>query len=170
MRGTLRTGKRRHVTGGIIPAYAGNTNASLASMLSARDHPRVCGDHFSPTVGESTKMGSSPRMRGTLILRHHGKANSGIIPAYAGNTRAETTSDYYNWDHPRVCGEHAAVLMLRMVCLGSSPRMRGTPRIHHIGALRGGIIPAYAGNTCVQSTPPPVSRDHPRVCGEHLNV
>ena len=170
MRGTQTHPWHQCSARGIIPADAGNTFHLQWANLLKWDHPRVCGEHSFCAITVRPIRGSSPRMRGTHGLKRRRIIIIGIIPAYAGNTRAETTSDYYNWDHPRVCGEHAAVLMLRMVCLGSSPRMRGTPRIHHIGALRGGIIPAYAGNTCVQSTPPPVSRDHPRVCGEHLNV
>ena len=32
---------------GIIPAYAGNTSNSTPARWPARDHPRVCGEHFS---------------------------------------------------------------------------------------------------------------------------
>ena len=50
---------------------------------------------------------------------------------------------------------------------GSSPRMRGAL----FGLLRvgvdAGIIPAYAGSACRGRRTRPVSRDHPRVCGEH---
>ena len=46
--------------------------------------------------------------------------------------------------------------------------MRGTLIERVPSVLYIGIIPAYAGNT-FQSTPPGTSsRDHPRVCGEHL--
>ena len=31
-----------------------------------------------------------------------------------------------------------------------------------------GIIPAYAGNTMARWHPKTVTRDHPRVCGEHV--
>ena len=33
-----------------------------------------------------------------------------------------------------------------------------------------GIIPAYAGNTYVQTSDINLTGDHPRVCGEHLNT
>ncbi len=51
---------------------------------------------------------------------------------------------------------------------GSSPRMRGTP-LHdaYIGGFMG-IIPAYAGNTPMWYRWCAWSRDHPRVCGEHM--
>ena len=45
--------------------------------------------------------------------------------------------------------------------------MRGTRIAGRVGFTHLGIIPAYAGNTCL---PVPVlvpAGDHPRVCGEH---
>ena len=45
--------------------------------------------------------------------------------------------------------------------------MRGTPfRIRKVDGQIG-IIPAYAGNTCVGNLSESVDWDHPRVCGEH---
>ena len=112
-------------------------------------------------------MGSSPRMRGT---RHHARletVETGIIPAYAGNTRERhgTVSD--RRDHPRVCGEHILGDSNADIHRGSSPRMRGT-RGGGIGALRlVGIIPAYVGNTPHTTCSWSRNWDHPRVCGEH---
>ena len=45
--------------------------------------------------------------------------------------------------------------------------MRGTPYLSEEFATLPGIIPAYAGNTSIFSTPTGMTRDHPRVCGEH---
>ena len=71
---------------GIIPAYAGNTQVHMAWRVPLRDHPRVCGEHMLACGAWDTRMGSSPRMRGTLeYLNEHGDM-AGIIPAYAGNT------------------------------------------------------------------------------------
>ena len=50
--------------------------------------------------------GSSPRMRGTLHRDDDGEFGYGIIPAYAGNTLADSKPPNYGGDHPRVCGEH----------------------------------------------------------------
>ena len=52
---------------------------------------------------------------------------------------------------------------------GSSPRMRGTLHFVKLVHLRHGIIPAYAGNTPVRLGRSLPCRDHPRVCGEHVN-
>ena len=45
--------------------------------------------------------------------------------------------------------------------------MRGTHDVIAFHALRPGIIPAYARNTCRNDTRGCCTWDHPRVCGEH---
>ena len=50
---------------------------------------------------------------------------------------------------------------------GSSPRMRGTRMRRKLAYSNPGIIPAYAGNTCLQVSIFHLQGDHPRVCGEH---
>ena len=68
--------------------------------------------------------------------------------------------------HPRVCGEQTQPPPPPKTSPGSSPRVRGTARVHrgHDPSLR--FIPACAGNRIssrLASKEPPV---HPRVCGE----
>ena len=46
--------------------------------------------------------------------------------------------------------------------------MRGTQTILPSSRLAAGIIPAYAGNTSTHTPRNLISRDHPRVCGEHI--
>ena len=106
MRGTREFDRLRDGCVGIIPAYAGNTLWTSVTPTLIEDHPRVCGEHIVWVCHASSYLGSSPRMRGTHRLKRRRIVIIGIIPAYAGNTPAETTSDCYNWDHPRVCGEH----------------------------------------------------------------
>ena len=148
MRGTLPANRPCRRKTGIIPAYAGNTSPWLLRRRLGRDHPRVCGEHADERHHRSSDAGSSPRMRGTPWSWWC----SASIP----------------WDHPRVCGEHG----FRRFCLadmrGSSPRMRGTPKLPRGKRRQAGIIPAYAGNTKDMTNLLSVSRDHPRVCGEHM--
>ena len=113
-------------------------------------------------------VGSSPRMRGTQAGLRHAAEAQGIIPAYAGNTSTYLPCYAVNMDHPRVCGEHAAEYMANALSMGSSPRMRGTHRGRSGQRHCKGIIPAYAGNTKGIGVMSSSSRDHPRVCGEHL--
>ena len=103
----------------------------LASGFSCLgDHPRVCGEHFVPTIMGSVSLGSSPRMRGTHNIPIAHIPRYGIIPAYAGNTRCMMRHCSANRDHPRVCGEHLPDTLTTSKPVGSSPRMRGTPRTH----------------------------------------
>ena len=112
-------------------------------------------------------MGSSPRVRGTLKRQPPQLRPEGIIPACAGNTTDLMTKGMQNGDHPRVCGEHIAVVILVSFLLGSSPRVRGT-RVDLVRKRpRAGIIPACAGNTKIGYHSALRCRDHPRVCGEH---
>ena len=179
---------------GIIPAYAGNTTCPvrrLASVLgssphtrgtpwtarkptaSARDHPRIRGEH----------------LPGFRRVRY----SDGIIPAYAGNTDRYTrpamvvlgssphtrgtrnpncSRNRRSGDHPRIRGEHSghnglpypgdwiipayAGNTIRKAMRvpprrGSSPHTRGTLRRVPVEyAKRRWIIPAYAGNTMRQ--------------------
>ena len=154
---------------GIIPAYAGNTLPVLPNPFSPRDHPRVCGEHGEIDVCMAGNMGSSPRMRGTRQERVERRGRLGIIPAYAGNTRRESTAAQYPEDHPRVCGEHATSILAARFEWGSSPRMRGTLSSRDDEHPLAGIIPAYAGNTTERSSRATATRDHPRVCGEHVS-
>ena len=106
-------------------------------------------------------------MRGTPLRPIRRRFFSGIIPAYAGNTMACRPFLRSIRDHPRVCGEHRQGPVRRRSEAGSSPRMRGTPFSFGDRTPHDGIIPAYAGNTCLGHTSSTSGGDHPRVCGEH---
>ncbi|KAB7789963.1 hypothetical protein F7D09_1513 [Bifidobacterium leontopitheci] len=168
MRGTRYIGRVGWVPRGIIPAYAGNTHRMRPVDTIGGDHPRVCGEHLFAELTAREWTGSSPRMRGTLRQVRIPEVRLGIIPAYAGNTRSRYPAGYGYRDHPRVCGEHRETVLLAAGRQGSSPRMRGTPQLVDDADRRQGIIPAYAGNTLLLWHRQPLTRDHPRVCGEHV--
>ena len=147
MRGTQRAPNRFQKGSGIIPAYAGNTATNDYDFDTPRDHPRVCGEHRIRLCLDSVTWGSSPRMRGTRPCQWWANGWVGIIPAYAGNTNPHQVDYSIGGDHPRVCGEHPISWTQTIICPGSSPRMRGTPRRKGRSRPPSGIIPAYAGNT-----------------------
>ncbi len=91
---------------GIIPAHAGNTRLYRIYLVQHRDHPRACGEHRSGALRLVKRMGSSPRMRGTLGGCASDDRLRGIIPAHAGNTSKGRESPAAPGDHPRACGEH----------------------------------------------------------------
>ena len=147
MRGTQIPPLQGVFSFGIIPAYAGNTPVHNSLATRRRDHPRVCGEHHHQALPKWLAEGSSPRMRGTLLIMTNQRKHDGIIPAYAGNTISRSSSRASNWDHPRVCGEHDKISHDVPCRAGSSPRMRGTLSCGQSWRAATGIIPAYAGNT-----------------------
>ena len=170
MRGTrgVKDGVCSYV--GIIPAYAGNTGLRGLVCALPRDHPRICGEHRIMCLRIVVIWGSSPHMRGTPCCCEMSGHESGIIPAYAGNTYVFPQLRTSPRDHPRICGEHALSSKFCCVTLGSSPHMRGTPHFRRSAPCWRGIIPAYAGNTDGVFYVPGAVWDHPRICGEHFNM
>ena len=167
MRGTRAVRAACGRAGGIIPAYAGNTRWMIPPVRARGDHPRVCGEHCGEHSASFGVLGSSPRMRGTHSRCRRAANVTGIIPAYAGNTRPSSSRPVPGRDHPRVCGEHHCKKRIDQGQTGSSPRMRGTPFVVIAVTVWRGIIPAYAGNTARFAQRFRRGRDHPRVCGEH---
>ena len=115
-----------------------------------RDHPRVCGEHDGQYFRILGSVGSSPRVRGTHVRHRRAEGVHGIIPACAGNT--------------------PSILVSSTDKRGSSPRVRGTRPLDNRIVLIDGIIPACAGNTAPRMIKRASSRDHPRVCGEHMGT
>ena len=75
---------------GIIPAHAGLTIFYGGSSSGKRDHPRACGAHPISNPVYGSLVGSSPRMRGSLINRIERMHWRGIIPAHAGLTHCHS--------------------------------------------------------------------------------
>ncbi len=151
---------------GIIPADAGSTAPDTRGTRFCRDHPRGCGEHPALSKQRKPNQGSSPRMRGALIVRRGGVGGVGIIPADAGSTLSPANAAADNVDHPRGCGDHDRDGGKSAWHAGSSPRMRGAQSgLTRVDGSR--IIPADAGSTPRQPCSPPAPGDHPRGCGEH---
>ena len=112
---------------GSSPRMRGTRRISRLIATRPRDHPRVCGEHEIAALAACPRLGSSPRMRGTPLKTFYDGRETGIIPAYAGNTNAHVVISLLAGDHPRVCGEHGLGRPQWRVNVGSSPRMRGTP-------------------------------------------
>ena len=154
----------------IIPAFAGSTPSPPHGSWRRRDHPRVRGEHASPSWVTLVLAGSSPRSRGALLLRGLGAVELGIIPAFAGSTSPPSCIRLCSGDHPRVRGEHVIKLKLDPSATGSSPRSRGAHGgRQHLREHRG-IIPAFAGSTVEALDGVGREGDHPRVRGEHTLV
>ena len=125
------------------------------------------GEHFNRSSLKPMTKGSSPHARGTpfrgAIFDHW----RGIIPACAGNTVQFHAGNHVSRDHPRMRGEHHAVVVFNFGVSGSSPHARGTLPYLSLDGSTFGIIPACAGNTHTTTNSGMQARDHPRMRGEH---
>ena len=106
VRGALYPAQERVLFGGIIPACAGSTHCPPTHLVSARDHPRMCGEHTDIGSPKSICRGSSPHVRGALNALGGAFRRAGIIPACAGSTSIAAFAAEESRDHPRMCGEH----------------------------------------------------------------
>ena len=158
---------------------------------TARDHPRVRGEHLLDLLLGRACLGSSPRARGAPFLPILVVEQAGIIPACAGSTpryamcggmcggsspraRGARGAGFLlpsdKVDHPRVRGEHLPQGEGWASARGSSPRARGAPRLLDRVENHEGIIPACAGSTETRQGTEAINRDHPRVRGEHTRT
>ena len=167
-RGTQRVIIRRYNSAGLIPAYAGNTSRLRRVGWRQRAHPRLRGEHMWRRRGRLVGCGSSPPTRGTQWSGTPDNSESGLIPAYAGNTHHSLGSGLSLPAHPRLRGEHIERLPLAIGRKGSSPPTRGTFVPGVAGVVLWGLIPAYAGNTRFSAQCPAGARAHPRLRGEHV--
>ena len=167
MRGSRRYGEPLLARRGIIPAHAGLTAEHNRQVAHGRDHPRACGAHSLIFASFGGPLGSSPRMRGSLIVGTIDVIAGGIIPAHAGLTAFSLALSVRAWDHPRACGAHTNPSFIGRWAPGSSPRMRGSPGASANNSLRIGIIPAHAGLTFCTGATERGRGDHPRACGAH---
>ncbi len=166
VRGTGIKQSGRQTAGRFIPACAGNSeNKPVLSCLTPV-HPRVCGEQVVCRPQNPSRIGSSPRVRGTEPCCLTSRDTRRFIPACAGNRVGNWDWERFAAVHPRVCGEQSGQGRKTGRQSGSSPRVRGTVTrtlTRHI-CLR--FIPACAGNSAFPFDAkhwPPV---HPRVCGE----
>ena len=129
MRGTPSLSALQPSVRRIIPAHAGNSIQITLPYPSLADHPRACGELSPRVMSSSPSGGSSPRMRGTLLRQRNPQVLCRIIPAHAGNSRFLGLLVRVGLDHPRACGELDQQMDAISRFVGSSPRMRGTPRV-----------------------------------------
>ena len=115
---------------------------------------------------EDAPVGSSPRVRGAALRGVDIRPCVGIIPARAGSRSTANTNGCGRRDHPRACGEQNQVDVLRVMGLGSSPRVRGAGELAAELNIYVGIIPARAGSSSSFAREYAAARDHPRACGE----
>ena len=85
-RGARVHGFNNAIRRGIIPACAGSTSINSVSKSTARDHPRMRGEHKKGNTKMSVTPGSSPHARGAPTKPPSPAETMRIIPACAGST------------------------------------------------------------------------------------
>ena len=188
----LMRGKHGHVSNwqnphGLIPTHAGKTLARAARSRQRGAHPRSHGENQPRVRRHTPPPGSSPltrrkpqdvwieRLQERLIPTHAGKRSAelfevavqGLIPTHAGKTWSATERSPSRTAHPRSHGENQAAFTALRKVSGSSPRMRGKPRLVTMEEIwkgssprmrgkraraparssRAGLIPTHAGKT-----------------------
>ena len=114
------------------------------------------------------RLGSPPRVRGTVEAAGDEVKENRITPACAGNSRWWIILEVWCWDHPRVCGEQDFLTVFHPRKQGSPPRVRGTGRRSDKCDSEHRITPACAGNSVWRDRYAVARQDHPRVCGEQI--
>ena len=109
-------------------------------------------------------------MRGKALAHIDALSLSGITPAYAGKSCCTRWTVPQRPDHPRVCGEKTLPDADEEKAKGSPPRMRGKVSRSISSRMVEGITPAYAGKRVRSVSWSCRSRDHPRVCGEKIEL
>ena len=152
--------------GRITPACAGKSVILHGHRNAPEDHPRVCGEKELEDLGQIVYKGSPPRVRGKDIDIMKLDLSTWITPACAGKSRPRSVTSTSKRDHPRVCGEKAALAVAVSAEEGSPPRVRGNEIIEPVIVKAKRITPACAGKSRMARAVDLAQKDHPRVCGE----
>ena len=151
-----------------IPTPVGNTSSSQTQPSAAAVHPHACGEHDYALQPLPGRVGSSPRLWGTLEFSFSSPDVERFIPTPVGNTPVSANKTSRMPVHPHACGEHSSVDSKVEIHYGSSPRLWGTlchlPAFDHV--LR--FIPTPVGNTRGSPAGATPRSVHPHACGEHL--
>ena len=154
--------------GRFIPARAGNGRGPGSLWRLRAVHPRACGERIEVAHHRLPATGSSPRVRGTVLLVAETPLEGRFIPARAGNGPSTCLTTTPTTVHPRACGERPADQVPGKVKAGSSPRVRGTVVLTPTRSCRLRFIPARAGNGSLVTSGNITVTVHPRACGERF--
>ena len=163
--GTLLGQPRPAQCGGLSPRVRGNQNPGLRNVHPARSIPACAGEPFcsscqNPIRGVYPRVcggtdgvdgqlvlhkGLSPRVRGNRAYRDEKGADTGSIPACAGEPRWQCPLMAQGKVYPRVCGGTGRTGMKKGPTRGLSPRVRGNLVLQHPDTMELRSIPACAG-------------------------
>ena len=149
-----------------IPASAGNGGIASSRFIISPVHPRERGERWDDINQTDTLNGSSPRARGTDLLKQLPHQHRRFIPASAGNGRFSGVKGSMATVHPRERGERCGKEVRACAAAGSSPRARGTGVTWPAHQSSERFIPASAGNGVPWPLHAIQGAVHPRERGE----
>ena len=133
------------------PSLAQGTRIAVGFSTSISRFIPACGELSKPSWAIVQLDGSSPLARGTQDLDRLGYVADRFIPACAGNSYERKKVTEYTSVHPRLRGELISLFDADLDFVGSSPLTRGTPVVFSFSHPPARFIPAYAGNSYLQT-------------------
>ena len=130
---------------GTIPARAGEPWNAWRPCSAPGDYPRAGGGTLLPVLRAIPHAGLSPRGRGNRGRSGRRGNPLGTIPARAGEPAAPAPDGSPPGDYPRAGGGTTAADRANILREGLSPRGRGNLVRRGLRGVRGGTIPARAG-------------------------
>ncbi len=153
------------VSGGSIPACAGEPPPVPPMLALTQVYPRVCGGTDGTVQGLQPLDGLSPRVRGNPTKSPVIVTSPRSIPACAGEPQIVVPHLVAVQVYPRVCGGTPRSLKASQTASGLSPRVRGNPSRQASTSRSWRSIPACAGEPTRAVTPSGMRTVYPRVCG-----
>ena len=114
---------------GLIPAHAGKTVSTVASIGWQTAHPRSRGENLPHGRKGGAMTGSSPLTRGKRTSGRTARRSRGLIPAHAGKTLRLCRRRRGARAHPRSRGENNDSGLERVRVWGSSPLKIGRAHV-----------------------------------------
>ena len=145
--GQVRGGFTHAQTARIIPTRMGTSSSFSFSSEATRDHPHAYGDKMCLQGGYLQRTGSSPRVWGQERLIFCLCKYLWIIPTRMGTRTGIEGRRNAATDHPHACGDKSILYVIRLVSLGSSPRVWGQDCSEHVKFLHQRIIPTRVGTS-----------------------
>ena len=151
-----------------ISTCVGNTSRPSTIPTSSTVHPHMRGEYLRYSSAQVSKIGSSPRAWGILLIIQTTSRCMRFIPTCVGNTADRRPEKRHPPVHPHVRGEYACSENRRAANHGSSPRAWGI-RHRLVAHFRTSwFIPTCVGNTCRKSKTECRTSVHPHVRGEYV--
>ena len=129
----------------IPPAHAGEPLRAVERTVLTEVYPRARGGAVWRRSPNRKGMGLSPRTRGSLLLSAARFRAERSIPAHAGEPASQEVDSLASEVYPRARGGAGRAGPATPPLRGLSPRTRGSRRGWPPLYVRGGSIPAHAG-------------------------